>query len=499
MRKLQTIGKASGRVGTTLPGTRTSGSGTFSTLEFQLQQQSQTAVFRPAKIELWTASIKSQKQRAKASTWCSTAEYTSRESDSLCSIAPRILSSLWLRYQKSCTNRASGQSANRSSRRNPVGSSRISPSCCYLPSLSGQYHSQNSTRVFCRSCWFKAGGFYQHSETRLSHERSSNSKIAVNAIWANSEDIRRNYRKCRIWHFSCRSFGLSRSSRPDTEINFNLDRRNRLVSAGNQTLVMGSRVRRTESVSAVVKSEQQGTETSTWQLLWLSYIRSVGELLDISSSEKATLLEPSDTRFSEGLRSRSRSQKTWCMGRQRAEKSDEALESLPHWTNFTKTAESGDEANTQQIQDFGEMRASIRRQIYGCSLQKPQKKMDCSMDFRKISTKSRADKQSGGEGFAKACYLAKNFTGQQVSEWDDFCSEINDCYYFSWPAGPECNGIYRNNAQKFPGGISTAKTELKYRCLNQQNHSAYSAVENQKIFEQSNTYTKNRSCGSATT
>lgn len=500
MRKLQTIGKTSGRVGTTLSGTRTSGSGTFSSLEFELQQQPQAAILRPAKIEFRLFAASSQKQRTETSTGRSKAEHSSRESNPLHSFAARSLLSLRLRYQKSFSNRASGQSANRSSRRNPVDSSGISSSCCYLSSLSFKYHCRASSRIFFRSCRFKAGCFYKHSATRISHERSSNSKIAVNAIWANSEDIRRNHRKCRIWHFSCLSFGLSRSSRSDTEIIFNLDRRNRLVSSGNSTLAMGGYFKRPESVSAFIESQQQGAETSYWQLFQLSYVRSVGKLLDIPSSEKATLLEPSDTRFSEGSRSRSRCQETWGMGCQRVEKGDEALESLPVRTYYAKTTQSGYEANTQQIQDSGEMRASIRRQIYGCSMQKPPKKVACSLVFRKISRKGRADEQSGGKGFAKACNLAKNFTGQQISEWTDFCTEINDNYYFPGAAGPECNGVYRNYAQKFSGGVGPAKTELKYNCyLNQQNQSAYSAVENRKIFEQSNAHAKIRSCGCATT
>jgi hypothetical protein len=262
---------------------------------------------------------------------------------------------------------------------------------------------------------------------------------------------------------------------------------------------MGSCVRRPESVSAFIESQQQGTETSSWQLFRLSYVRSVGKLLDIPSSETPTLLEPSDTRFSEGSRSRSWSQKTWGMGRQRVEKGDEALESLPHRTNFAKTTESGYEANTQQIQDPAEMRASIRRQVYGCSLQKPQKNVACSLVFRKISRKGRADKQSSGKGFAKACYLEKNFTGQQVSEWTDFCPEINDNYYFSWLAGPECNGIYRDHAQKFSGGFSPAKTELKSGCLSQHIHFSHSTVEMAKNFEQSNAYSNFWSCGNDTT
>ena len=499
MRKLQTIGKASGRVGTTLPGTRASGSGASSSLEFQLQQQPQAAVFRPFEIQFRTTSNPSQKQRTETSTRHCTGEHSSGENNSLCSIASRSLSSLRPRHSKNCSYRASGQSTNRSSRRNQVDSSGISPSCCYLSALSGKYYCRASSRIFSWHCRLKAGGFYKHSETRISHERSSDSKIAFNAIWANCKNIRRNYRKCRIWHFSRRSFGLSRSPRSDTEIFFNLDRRNWLVSSGNSALAMGSRFRRPESVSAFIESQQQGVETSSWQLFRISYIRSVGKLLDIPSSEKATLLEPSDTRFSKGSRPRSRCQKTWCLGSQRVEKGDEALESLPHWTNFAKTTESGYEANTKQSQDSCEMRASIRRQVYGCSLQKPQKKVACSLVFRKISRKGRADKQSSGKGFAKACNLAKNFTGQQVSQWTDFCAEINDNYYVSRTAGPECNEIYRNHAQKFSGGISTAKTELESRCLIQQNHFAHLTVGKPKIFRQSSAYAKNSSYGSDTT
>jgi hypothetical protein len=67
-------------------------------------------------------------------------------------------------------------------------------------------------------------------------------------------------------------------------------------------------------------------------------------------------------------------------------------------------------------------------------------------------------------------------------------NNINDNYYFSWSAGPECNGIYRDHAQKFSGGFSPAKTELKSGCLSQHIHFSHSTVEMAKNFEQSNAY-----------
>lgn len=499
MRKLQTTGKAGSRTGKTLPGTRTSGSGAVVPFEFQLHQQPQTTIFRPSQVKFRWVSIPRQKQRSQTPARCITANASSGEGHSVRYASARHMFSLRIRYKQDLTHRRSRQPAIGSSRRNPAGNTRISSTCCCLPSLSCQYHCHHPTRVFCRSCWFKAGCFYKHSTTKISYECATDSGVADHAFWRNSENIRRNHRKCRSRHFLCRSVCISGSSRPDAESIFNLVRRDRLVSSRNSAMVMGSYFRRSESVSTFVKSQQQSVETSYWKLFRLSNLRSVGKLFDISSSDAPALPEPFDSRFSKGLRSRSRSQKTWGMGRQRVEKGDEALESLSHWTNFAKTTESGYETNTQQIQDFGEMRTSIRRQIYGSTLQKPQKKVACSLVFRKISRKGRADKQSSGKGFAKACYLEKNFTGQQVSEWTNVCPEVNDNYYFSWPTGPECNGIYRNNAQKFPGGISTAKTELKCRCLNQQNHFAYSTVENRKIFEQSSAHAKIRSCGSATT
>jgi hypothetical protein len=117
-------------------------------------------------------------------------------------------------------------------------------------------------------------------------------------------------------------------------------------------------------------------------------------------SSEPPKFEPSDTRFSEGSRSRSWSQKTWGMGRQRVEKGDEALESLPHWTNFAKTTESGYEANAQQIQDSGEMRASIRRQVYSCSLRK-------HVIWRKIS---QGSKSLNGLTFAQRLMTINRYT-----------------------------------------------------------------------------------------
>lgn len=506
MRKLQTTGKTSSRAGTALygvrkaqPGARTSCAGTFVSLEFQLQQQPQATIFRPSAIKFWGASFPGQKQRSKTSTGCCAGNASTRESHSVYYTSAGSLLPLWLRYKQSLTHRRSGQPANRSSRRNQFDSSRVSPSCCYLSSLSDKYHCQSSIRIFSWPCRPKAGGFYKHSETRISHERSSDSKIAFNAIWANCKNIRRNYRKCRIRHFSCRSFCLSGSSRPDSEGFFNLVRRDRLVPSWNSAMAMGSYFGRPEFVSAFIESQQQGVKTSAWQLFRLSYVRSVGKLLDISSSETPALPEPFNSRFSKGPRSRSWCKKTWSLGSQRVEKGNEALESLPPWANFAKTTESGYKANPQQIQDSCEMRASVRRQVYGCSLQKPQKKVACSLVFRKKSRKGRADKQPGRKGFAKACNLAKNFTGQQIAEWADFRSEINDNYNLACPAGPKHYGFSRNHAQKFSSGISTAKTELETRCLKQQKHFAHLTVGNPKIFRQSGAYAKISSCGGATT
>ena len=187
------------------------------------------------------------------------------------------------------------------------------------------------------------------------------------------------------------------------------------------------------------------------------------------------------------------------MGCQRVEKSDKALESLPPRTNFAKTAELIDQTDTQPIQNSGEMRASIERPIYGRPLQKSQKELGSGLVVRKTSGKGRTDKQSSGKSLAKACNLAKNFTGQQIAQRPDICSEINDNYDFSCPTGPECNGLSRNHAQKFSSGVSAAKAELESSCLRQQNQFAHLTVEKTKIFGQSSAYANISSCGSATT
>lgn len=136
MRKLQTTGKTCSRAGTALygvrkaqPGARISCSGTFVSLEFQLQQQSQATLFRPSAIKFREASFPGQKQRSKTSTRHCTGEHSCGENNSLCSIASRSLSSLRPRHSKNCSYRAPGESTNRSSRRNQVDSSGISPSC----------------------------------------------------------------------------------------------------------------------------------------------------------------------------------------------------------------------------------------------------------------------------------------------------------------------------------------------------------------------------------
>lgn len=506
MRKLQTTGETSSRAGTALsgvgkaqPGTRASRAGTVVPFEFQLQQQPQTAIFRPSQIKLWWISIPRQKQRAKTSAGRSTANASSGENHSVRYASARYLLPLRFRYKQDRTSWRSGQSAIGSSRRNSTGNTRISSSCCDLPSLSGQYNCQHSSRVFFRSCWLKTGGFHKHSEAKISHECASDSGAAGCAFWFNSKNIRRNHRKCRNWHFLCRSFCLSGSSRPDTDEIFNLDRRDRMVLPRKPALAMGSHFRRSESVSTFIKSQQQSTETSSWELFRLSNLRSVGKLFYISSSDAPTLPEPFDSRFSKSARPGSRSQKAGRMGRQRVEKSDEALESLPPQTNFATTAEPVDQANTQPIQNSGEMRASIERSIYGRSLQKSQKEVGGSLVIRKIPGKSRTNQQSSGKSLAKACNLAKDFTGQQIAQWPDLRPEINDNYDFSCPTGPECNGFSRNHAQKFPCGLSAAKTELKSSRLRLQNHFAHLTVEKSKIFEQSTAYAKNCSRGSATT
>jgi len=264
-------------------------------------------------------------------------------------------------------------------------------------------------------------------------------------------------------------------------------------------MVMGSHFRRSESVSHFVKSQQQSIETYTWQLFWLSYVRPMGKLFDLPSSKTPALPEPFDSRFSKSSRPGSRGQETGCLGRQRIEKGDEVLESLPPWADFEKAAESVCQANTQPIQDSGEMRSSVERPFYGRALQKPQKEVGCDLSFRKISGKSRTNKQSSGKSLAKACNLAKNFTGQQIAERADFRSEINDYYSFACPAGPKHNGFSRNHAQKFSSGVSAAKAELESSCLRQQNQFAHLTVEKTKIFGQSSAYANISSCGSATT
>jgi len=499
LRKLQKTGKAGCRAGRALQRTRSSSARTFVSPEFQLQQQSQTAVFRPAEIEARSFITPCEKQGAQAPTRHSTAEHSARENNSLCSIASRILSSLRLRHPKNCPYRASGQPTNRSSQRSPAGSSRISSPCCDLPSLRGKYYRRHTSRVFLWTCRTKAISCHKHSEARVSYERSSDSKVTGNAFWGNSKNFRRNCHKCRIWHFSCRRFGLSGSSRADSKIIFNMVRRDGLVSSGKPAVAMGSHVRKSKPVSAFIESQQQGVEAPHWQFFRFSYIRPVGKLFNISNSETPVLLESSDKRLPEGSRPGSRCKKTGCLGRQRVEKGYEALEELQSRQYFKKATESGCPTNTKQIQDSCGMWTSVGRQVYDCFVQKPQKEVVGGLVFRKKSRNNRADKQPSGEGFAKACNLAKNFTGQQVSQWTDFCPEINDNYYFSQPAGSECNGISGNHAEKFSIRVGAAKAVLKSCCIKQQNQFPYSALEKRKIFEQSDTCAKISSCDSHTT
>lgn len=498
MRKLQTTGKAGSRAGTALPGTRSSGSRTFVSLEFQLQQQPQTAIFRPSAIKFRAAYFPGQKQRSKTSAGCGAENASTRESHSVHYTSAGSLLPLWLRYKQSRPHRRSCQPAIGSSRRNPNDSARISSSCCDLPSLSGQYHRQYSSRVFFRSCWLKTGGFYKHFAAKISYERTTGSGSVDPSFWLNSANIRRNYHKCRNWHFLCRSFCLSGSSRPDSEGFFNLVRRDRMVPSRNSAVAMGSHFRRLEPVSTIIESQQQSIKTSSWKLFRFPDLRSVGKLFDIPSSNAPALPEPFDSRFSKGSRPGSRGQKTWCLGRQRFEKCYEALEGLSPWANFTEAAESVCQTNTQPIQTSCEMWSSVERPVYGRALQESQKKVGSSLVFRKIPGKGRANKQSGRKSLAKACDLAKNFTGQQITEWADFCSKINDNYDFSGSTGPKCNGFYRNHAQTFSSGLSAAKTELESRCIRQQNHFAHLTVEKPKNFEQLSAYAKIWSCGSTT-
>lgn len=505
MRKLQTTGKAGSRAGTALygvgkaqPGARTSCAGTFIPFEFQLQQQPQTAIFRSSSIKFRAVSRPGQKQRPKTSAGCGSENASTRESDSVYYASAGHLLPLWSRYKQGLTHRRSCQSAIGSSQRNPAGSARISSPCCDLPSLPGQYYCQYSERVFFASGWLKAGGFHKHFAAKISYERATNSGAAAPAFWLNRANIRRNYRKCRNRHLVCRSFCLSGSSRSDSEGFFNLVRRDRMVPSRNSAMAMGRYFRKPEPVSAFVESQQQSIKTSSWELFRLPDFRSVGKLFYISSSDAPALSESFDSRFSKGSRPGSRGQKTWCLGRQRVEKSDEALESLPPWANFTKAAESVGQTYTQPVQDSGEIRASIERPIYGCSLQKSQEEVGGGLVVRKIPGKSRTNQQSSRKSLAKACNLAKDFTGQQIAQRHDFRSEINDNYDFSCPTGPECNGFSRNYAQKFSSGLSTAKTEFKSRCIKQQKHFAHLTVE-KSIFEQSSAYAKIWSCGTATT
>ena len=499
MRKLQTTGKACSRAGRALPGTRTSGSRTFVSLEFQLQQQPQTAIFRPSPIKFRAVSLPGQKQRPKTSAGCGSEDASTRESDSVYYASAGHLLPLWSRYKQGLTHRRSCQSAIGSSRRNPAGSARISSPCCDLPSLPGQYHCQYSERVFFASGWLKTGGFHKHFAAKISYERATDSGAAAPAFWFNRANIRRDYRKCRNRHFLCRSFRLPGSSRPDSEGFFNLVRRDRMVPSRNSAMAMGRYFRKPEPVSAFVEPQQQSIKTSSWELFRLPDFRSVGQLFYLSSSDAPALSESCNPRFSKGSRPGSRGQKTWCLGRQRVEKCYEDLEGLPPWANFTKTAESVGQTDTQPVQDSCEMRASIERPIYGRSLQKSQKEVGGGLVVRKIPGKSRTNQQSSRKSLAKAGNLAKDFTGQQIAQRPDFRSEINDNYDFSCPTGPECNGFSRNHAQKFSSGPSAAKTELESRCIKQQKHFAHLTVEKPKNFEQSSAYAKILSCGSATT
>ena len=506
MRKLQTTGKTGSRTGTALcrigkaqPGARSSRKRTHVSAELKFQQQPQAAIFRPSAIKYRAISLSRQKQRPKASAGCGAENASTRESHSFHYTSAGNLLPLWLRYKQSCTHRRSCQSAIGSSRRSPTDSPRISSPCCNLPSLSVQHYCHHPIRVFFGSGRFKTGGFHKHSEAKISYECAPDTGVADHTFWLKSENVRRNYRKCRSRHFLCRSSCLSGSARSDTEVTFNLVRRDRLVSSRDSAMVMGSHFRRSESVSHFVKSQQQSIETYTWQLFWLSYVRPMGKLFDLPSSKTPALPEPFDSRFSKSSRPGSRGQETGCLGRQRIEKGDEVLESLPPWADFEKAAESVCQANTQPIQDSGEMRSSVERPFYGRALQKPQKEVGCDLGFRKISGKSRTNKQSSGKSLAKACNLAKNFTGQQIAERADFRSEINDYYSFACPAGPKHNGFSRNHAQKFSSGVSAAKAELESSCLRQQNQFAHLTVEKTKIFGQSSAYANISSCGSATT
>ena len=129
MRKLQATGKTGSRTGKALPGPRTSGSRTAVPLKFQLQQQPQTAIFRPSQIKLRWVSISCQKQRSQTPAGCITANASSGESHSVHYTSARNMLPLRFRYKQDRTQRRSRQSAIGSSRRNPAGNTRISSTC----------------------------------------------------------------------------------------------------------------------------------------------------------------------------------------------------------------------------------------------------------------------------------------------------------------------------------------------------------------------------------
>ena len=115
MRKLQPTGRTSGRAGAVLSevgkaqlGVRTFCAGTLIQFEFQLQQQSQAAIFRPSQIKLWWVTP-CQAQGAETSAGRSTANASPGENPLVRYASARNILLLRFRYKQDSSHWRSGQ------------------------------------------------------------------------------------------------------------------------------------------------------------------------------------------------------------------------------------------------------------------------------------------------------------------------------------------------------------------------------------------------------
>lgn len=499
MRKLQTIGKASGRARTALSGAGASGERAVGSLELRFQQQPQTTILRPTRFAKLSTFVACQKQNSQASSWRSTTAVSSRSSNSVYSSAPLLVPELWFRHKQDCSIWSAHKSADRSSCGNQADNTGIPSKYRNLSSLPRRNNREISDRIFFKSRGFEAFGFHQHSSAKIPLDRSSYSRSLTHAFWFNGKDFRGYDCECRIRNKPRSSFSLSSSSRKYSEVTCDMGGRDGLVSPRYSSMVMGGNNRRPEPFSAFSESQQQGIEAYAWRLSRLSDVRPMGELFYIFPSESSALFEPPDKRLSKGFRSRSRCQKTWCLGRQRAENRYENLESLPGRTYYAKTDESGHSSNSQQIQGDSKMRSEVKRQIYGCSEQKLEKTMACNLVFHKKPRSSRANKQSGRASLATTCNLAKNFARQQIVEWNDLCSKAYDDFDKSGTTRSRSNEFSRNHAGELQSWASSANTKFSQRCLIKQNQFTHSDAEKQKFLVQMGAYVKKWSRGESTT